>query len=100
MFNHTLVDPWPWERGIEPDASNDVADVYVEEYYTRNLKKDHTGSKIKKMEHWYVALVRFKNNGILRWIISDGIGVLEEATALEDLFVKCDKWKLIVHGRV
>jgi hypothetical protein len=98
MFNHTLVDPFPWERGIEPDASNDVADVYIEEYYTRNLKKDRTGSYIKKMEHWYVGLVKFKD-GTLSWIISDGTGVLEEATALEDLFCKCDKWKLIIHGK-
>jgi len=29
MFEHTLTKGWPWEQGIEPDAKNETAEVYI-----------------------------------------------------------------------
>lgn len=98
MFKFSLLGGVPWENGIEPDTSNDQCDVYVEEFFTKSLKKTSMGEKIPKMKDWYVALVKFKD-GYRAWIISDGKGVLDEATSVDQLGVACDKWKLIVHGR-
>lgn len=93
MFDFGLLNPLPWEDGIEPDASNDIADVYIERRFTKELKT-HDAELIKSMKRWYVALVKFRDGEIV-WIISDGIGVLDKTYNLESLGVVMDKWKLI-----
>lgn len=99
MFKFNLLNPWPWDRGIEPDATNEKCDVYLEEFMTERLHKDSYGGHIHSMRNWYVALVKFKEDGDVTWIISDGKGVLDEAKSIEQLGVLCDKWKLLKHGR-
>ena len=100
MFRHDILGVWPWERDIKPDASSDACDVYIESGYTDYLKHELVGKKpIESMKNWYVALCKF-SDGYLSWTISDGIGVLDEATELEALFIKCDKWKLIENGKI
>ncbi len=99
MFEFGLLEPFPWEKGIAPDASNDKCDVYVEKYFTKRLHTTYLGEKIKSMENWYVGLVKFKEEDDFSWIISDGKGVLDEATSIEQVAVLCDKWKMVKHGK-
>lgn len=37
MFTFGLLKPFPWEDGIAPDASNDIADLYIEEHCKKVL---------------------------------------------------------------
>lgn len=94
MFDFGLLTPFPWEDGIEPDAKNDTMEVYVERRFTEQMRTHH-GKPLKKAEKWYVALVRF-SDGYKAWIISDGIGVLEETFNIEALGVAIDKWKAVL----
>ncbi len=101
MFTHMKTKgQWPWDDGIEPDAKNDIAEVYVEPNYTKYLTHDRNHQAIPSMAKWYVAMVRFLASDEVKWIIHDGIGVLDDYTALEPLFYGCDKWKLVEHGKV
>lgn len=93
MFTFGLFKPFPWEDGIAPDASNDVADVYIEEYFTKELKT-HDRKLIASMKNWYVALVKF-SDGELLWVIHDGNGVLDATKSFETLGIMMDKWKFI-----
>jgi hypothetical protein len=90
MFEHTLTKGWPWEQGIEPDAKNETAEVYVEKGYTRYLQWDKKLEMIiPALATSYVALVRF-TDGKMVWVIMDNIGVFYETERLEDLFAHID----------
>lgn len=93
MFTFGLSKPFPWKDGIAPDASNDIADLYIEEHFTKELKT-HDGKLIASMKNWYVALLKF-SDGEVTWIISDGKGVLEATKSFETLCFIIDKWKFI-----
>jgi hypothetical protein len=90
MFAHTLTKGWPWEQGIEPDAKNDTAEVYIEKRYTRYLQWDKKLEMIiPSLATSYVALVRF-TDGKMAWVIMDNVGVFYETSRLEDLFAHMD----------
>lgn len=94
MFTFMLLDPWPWDKGIEPDFKNEELELYHESSFTREIRTKY-GSPFKPTEKWWVALVRFAN-GEKVWVISDGIGILEESSSIDDLGTKIDKWKLVM----
>ena len=90
MFEYTLTDGWPWEQGIEPEAKNETAEVYIEKGYTRCLRWDRdTETRIPSLATSYVALVRF-TDGQMAWVIMDEVGVFYETSRLEDLFAHMD----------
>lgn len=90
MFENTLTNGWPWEQGIEPDAKNETAEVYVEKGYTRYLQWDKKLEMIiPSLATSYVALVRF-SDGNMAWVIMDKVGVFYETLRLEDLVTHID----------
>ena len=94
MFEHTLTDGWPWERGISPDARNEKAEVYVEKVYTRYLQWDNKLEMIiPSLATSCVALVRF-TDGKMAWVIMDNVGVYYETECLGNLFTHMDVLRL------
>lgn len=95
MFEHALTKGWPWEQGIEPDAKNETAEVYVEKRYTRYLQWDKKSEMIiPSLATSYVALVRF-SDGKMAWVIMDKVGVIYETSGLEELFIHIDMLHLV-----
>lgn len=95
MFEHTLTDGWPWERGISPDARNEKAEVYVEKVYTRYLQWDKKLEMIiPSLATSHVALVRF-SDGKMTWVIMDKVGVFYETSRLGELFTHIDMLHLV-----
>jgi hypothetical protein len=94
-FNPFKSPCFPWELNIEPDASNEVADVYVESVYTKTLitNKD-TRKEIPALKEWLVCLVRWKDTGKYEWIIRDKVGVLYNTKNLEQLLVMLDVYNI------
>lgn len=97
MFKYNILQGLPWERGIQPDGKNEKMEIYIEEFYTKELKKDiFTGNQIKKMKNYFVALVRLLETMDYFWIVSDGENVMYETKNLEALFSHIDMLKFAV----
>ena len=93
MFEHRITG-WPWERGIEPDAINENGELYIESYYTKELRTDKkTKEIIKGLKDMFVALMHWKD-GEIDWLIMDNVGVLYATKVLEEMFVRCDVYNL------
>lgn len=98
MFKFGLLNKWPWEEGIKPDAKNEKASIWVEEDITKYLRTDIEDKLIKELADSYVAICLFTNGeekGNYEWVIGDREGIYDNATALETLYVLCDKYKLL-----
>jgi hypothetical protein len=94
MFDFSLFG-WPWENGIAPDATNDIADMYIERSYTKYLRTSPKTCDITpKLKGVVVALCRFKN-GEFSWVIMDKTGVLAEAPDANTLGTRCDMFRLL-----
>jgi hypothetical protein len=94
-FNPFKVPCFPWELGTKPDASNDVADVYIECGYTKVLKMNkQTREEIPELKDWFVCLLRWKDSGEYEWIIRDKVGVLYNTKNLEQLLVMLDVYNV------
>jgi hypothetical protein len=97
MFDFKLLadKAWPWEKDIAPDASNDVADVYVESVYTKYLRTNKdTKRVIPSLEKHCVAVIRWKDTKKHEWVIMDDKGVLYSTTNLESLYVHLDIYNM------
>lgn len=97
MFEFKMISEktWPWEQGIAPDASNEVADVYVESVYTEYLRIDKdTKRVIPSLRNHCVAVVRWKDTKRHEWIIRDDKGVLYHTSNLESLYAQMDFYNL------
>ena len=94
-FNPFKVPCFPWELNIEPDASNEVADVYVESAYTKYLRINRqTEKEIPALKEWFVCLLRWKDTGKYEWIVRDKVGVLYNTKNLEQLLTVLDAYRI------
>ena len=72
MFRYNLFSPFPWERGIAPDAVYEGLEAYHESSLTEGLRTSRrTKRKIKALECVFVSLLRF-SGGTMAWAILDG----------------------------
>ena len=100
MFTFNFMAGFPWETGIEPDASNDLADVYVESDLTKYLRADKNTDKVlPSLSDWHACLLHWKDTGKAEWIIRDKIGVLYSSTNYEDLLVRCDCYNFVARSK-
>lgn len=94
MFEHTILDKWPWEKGIAPDVTGENIEIYLEKRYTDMLRKDLiTGKKLRRMKNYYVALCRFIEPEKLDWVIFNDKDVVYGTTNLDALLAHIEKSK-------
>ncbi len=96
MFDFSLMGKLPWEDGVEPDAKNDIAEMYVERHCTDEIRTDNkTRRKIPSLSKTYVALCRFLADGDVNWIIQDETGVIYATKQIEALYTHMDIVKIL-----
>ena len=96
MFRYNLFSPFPWERGIAPDAVYEGVEAYYESSLTEGLRTSRrTRRKIKSLEGVYVALLRFIG-GAFKWAILDGSLVVVADSEFQGILYKIEFLNLIV----
>lgn len=94
MFKYSLLS-YPWKEGIEPDAKNENASIWIEDYFTKSLRKHPiTNEPIDKLQTSFVALCRH-SDGEVEWLLMDENGVFDHACGVESLGATMDKWRII-----
>ena len=94
MFTFNILS-YPWEEGIEPDAKNENASIWIENYFTKSLRKHPlTHIPIEGLQTSFVALCRH-SDGEVEWLLMDENGVFDHARGIDALGTTIDKWRII-----